>query len=341
MRKYQIQEYLSSNNFARNSDLVFSEVLSKKEFEKLDSVDLKVVYEEKNKICYINKNLKIRENDIIFTNTDFMKYLFKELKKVDNLHNLKLITQWSDQAINKESFINKPSSISNWYGIHVNFEHEKLHPIPLGLSGEYSDKNLTPSFFKKNEYDVSEKRNLLYINFQKNTNEAVRMNITKNFEGQDWVKIDQPNLQLNEYLDEIKNSSFVLCPFGNGFDTHRLWETLYAGSIPIVLNHISYQTTDELPVLVVDDYKQLTEEYLKNTLREFSKVDYNLDKLNIDYWIKDINSIKNNSSEVSTLFLSELSFQKIKFSYNLYKFINRIIKKIIFRKNQILKKIQS
>ena len=101
MRKYQIQEYLSSNNFARNSDLVFSEVLSKKEFEKLDSVDLKVVYEEKNKICYINKNLKIRENDIIFTNTDFMKYLFKELKKVDNLHNLKLITQWSDQAINK------------------------------------------------------------------------------------------------------------------------------------------------------------------------------------------------------------------------------------------------
>ena len=164
-----------------------------------------------------------------------MKYLFKELKKVDNLHNLKLITQWSDQAINKESFINKPSSISNWYGIHVNFEHEKLHPIPLGLSGEYSDKNLTPSFFKKNEYDVSEKRNLLYINFQKNTNEAVRMNITKNFEGLDWVKIDQPNLQLNEYLDEIKNSSFVLCPFGNGFDTHRLWEPC-AGSI--VLNHV-------------------------------------------------------------------------------------------------------
>ena len=73
---------------------------------------------------------------------------------------------------------------------------------------------------------------------------------------------------------------------------------------------MSYQTTDELPVLVVDDYQQLTEEYLKNTLREFSKVDYNLDKLNIDYWIKDINSIKNNSSEVSTLFLSELSFQK-------------------------------
>ena len=145
----------------------FSEVLSKKEFEKLDSVDLKVVYEEKNKICYINKNLKIRENDIIFTNTDFVKYLFKELKKVDNLHNLKLITQWSDQAINKESFINKPSSISNWYGIHVNFEHEKLHPIPLGLSGEYSDKNLTPSFFKKNEYDVSEKKKSTIYKFSK------------------------------------------------------------------------------------------------------------------------------------------------------------------------------
>ena len=48
MRKYQIQEYLSSNNFAQKFRFGFFWSYLK-EFEKLDSVDLKVVYEEKTK----------------------------------------------------------------------------------------------------------------------------------------------------------------------------------------------------------------------------------------------------------------------------------------------------
>ena len=30
------------------------------------------------------------------------------------------------------------------------------------------------------------------------------------------------------------NFLFVACPRGNGTDTHRFWETLYRGSIPVV-----------------------------------------------------------------------------------------------------------
>ena len=29
---------------------------------------------------------------------------------------------------------------------------------------------------------------------------------------------------------------FVVAPLGNGPDSHRIWETLYAGSIPIIFD---------------------------------------------------------------------------------------------------------
>ena len=70
-----------------------------------------------------------------------------KLNKVDNLNNLKLITQWSDRPITKKLFNQKPKCISNWYASHVDYNHDNLHPIPLGLSGDYSPKNLLKKHF--------------------------------------------------------------------------------------------------------------------------------------------------------------------------------------------------
>ena len=39
---------------------------------------------------------------------------------------------------------------------------------------------------------------------------------------------------IEEYERDLLTSNFVLCPEGNGIDTHRVWEALYSGSIPIV-----------------------------------------------------------------------------------------------------------
>lgn len=48
------------------------------------------------------------------------------------------------------------------------------------------------------------------------------------------------------------------CPEGNGFDTHRLWEPLYVGGVPIVRknNYIS-PLIAELPVLQVRNWAEL------------------------------------------------------------------------------------
>ena len=45
---------------------------------------------------------------------------------------------------------------------------------------------------------------------------------------------------MKDYLQPKKMANisaefkFVACPRGNGTDTHRFWETLYRGSIPVV-----------------------------------------------------------------------------------------------------------
>jgi len=36
-----------------------------------------------------------------------------------------------------------------------------------------------------------------------------------------------------EYLHECIEAGYVLCPPGNGFDTHRFWQTLYLGLVPV------------------------------------------------------------------------------------------------------------
>jgi hypothetical protein len=43
-------------------------------------------------------------------------------------------------------------------------------------------------------------------------------------------------VSFTKYMDTIGNSRFVFCPRGNGIDTHRFYETVLMGAIPVVEN---------------------------------------------------------------------------------------------------------
>ena len=77
----------------------------------------------------------------------------------------------------------------------------------------------------------------------------------------------QVPLEVN--YEKTKQSHFVLCPTGLGQATHRFFETILLGSIPIVKK--TGNAFDKLysifPCLVVDDWYQVTEQFL------FSKKD--------------------------------------------------------------------
>jgi hypothetical protein len=51
-----------------------------------------------------------------------------------------------------------------------------------------------------------------------------------------WVfgKEAKQRLRLAQYLRRVSRSAYTMAPRGNGVDCHRTWESLYAGSVPIV-----------------------------------------------------------------------------------------------------------
>ena len=89
------------------------------------------------------------------------------------------------------------------------------------------------------------------------------------------------------WKNQIKYA-FVVSPHGNGLDCHRTWEALCLGNVPIVKTSKLDQLYEELPVLIVSSWKDITENLLKETIIKFKDQKFNYDKLTLKYWINKI-----------------------------------------------------
>ncbi len=88
----------------------------------------------------------------------------------------------------------------------------------------------------------------------------------------------------DSYLDALLTHRFVLSPPGNGIDTHRMWEALYAGAIPVVLKSPAMRAFTMLPILFVDDYAEITPDRLRQEETRIRNASWNLDALFLPYW---------------------------------------------------------
>lgn len=93
-----------------------------------------------------------------------------------------------------------------------------------------------------------------------------------------------------EFLTSCREKSFVVCPPGNGHDTHRLWETLYMGGIPIIKrNRYLTPLVAHLPVLEVKSWLQvLDEDFLEMSWDQINSKVHDFAKLSSDYWLNQI-----------------------------------------------------
>ena len=84
--------------------------------------------------------------------------------------------------------------------------------------------------------------------------------------------------------EEQGKHAFVISPIGNGLDCHRTWEALALGCIAIVDRTPISPVFEDLPVLIVDRWSEVTRERLDKTLIEFGERSFNMDKLTLKYW---------------------------------------------------------
>jgi len=104
------------------------------------------------------------------------------------------------------------------------------------------------------------------------------------------------NLEFTPRTQTWKNMSqytFVLSPTGIGLDCHRTWEALVLGCIPIVCVKEFKTLFEDLPVLIVNDWSDITEELLENTIEDFKNRTFNKQKLTLGYWKNNIYKFQN------------------------------------------------
>lgn len=173
-----------------------------------------------------------------------------------------------------------------------------VYALPLGITNDCDDSPRHRIYGdKKIMMDVVsqkiDKKNILYLNFKISTYVQEREYLYNRFKNESWVKVGEIEDTIygrTKFLQDIKSSKFVLCPRGNGVDTHRLWETLYMGSIPIVKYHETHHLIQDLPILFVENWEEVTEDFLNQKYEEMINKNWNMDKLKLSYWTDFIKS---------------------------------------------------
>ena len=191
------------------------------------------------------------------------------------------------------------------------FKHPKLYNIPIGID-YHSIYNTQGNHIwrERNEgiLPIQQENILKNINLRSkpfyNKKKIIYINFTaindRYNQRRKALSIIPKNLTYSN-LNIIKRTiswniqaefAFGLSPCGNGVDCHRTWEILCLGSIPIVMDmgDAFNNLFNDLPVLIVNKWEDITSELLDNTINDFKKREFNYDKLTLNYWVNLIKS---------------------------------------------------
>ena len=161
----------------------------------------------------------------------------------------KLIVGNSDRNFLKFD-LTLPSAIAKCYVQNLAFHMDGFEILPIGLENRRLGKNGTTRFYVDTT-PWNEKQDLILIGpFSMTHPEREVFNSFQSQQGP-WV-VERNSMDFKKFSRLSEKFKFVACPQGNGIDTHRFWETLYRGSIPVVLRSNWSAKINELGVPVIE-----------------------------------------------------------------------------------------
>ena len=182
----------------------------------------------------------------------------------------------------------------------------KATPIPLGLSNPTDESKVHKVLGNLSHFEAAYRKapkvpppesRKLYLNFSVANARKERKKVLKVAAGIESAVVRSPeitDLGRVEYLAEMRKAGLVVCPRGNGLDTHRFYEALLMGAIPIVLRS-SYANRVgnffQLPKLAVSSWSQLRD--VKRLQQQSELLDnsfFDLAKIRGSYWLNLLKS---------------------------------------------------
>jgi len=178
--------------------------------------------------------------------------------------------------------------LKNFKAIYIqnfSFDTPNCYPLPIGIKDSWllSFQNF-PFTTKAIRAQKLKKRKInLLVSFSAWTN-PIRMESLRYLSSQDWPTVlggegslkpskryraHLGNLPMKQYFKNLSFAKYTFCPPGVGFDTHRFYESLYLGSIPVVLqtNTPFDKLFSVFPCLVVKNIEEISPERLENSYK--------------------------------------------------------------------------
>lgn len=147
------------------------------------------------------------------------------------------------------------------------WESGKFNGLPIGVANSnwaHGDKALVTSYLQS-----FIKTECLYVNFDIRTHSSRRdcFEATRRLPFATVRAGEQ--LSYDKYLSDIASHKFVLCPRGNGLDTHRFWESVYLGAVPVVMRSEVLPIHFRYDALLIDRWEDLTLEMMEQHYLEY------------------------------------------------------------------------
>ena len=273
--------FICGDKFVEMSDFVYTRPNCPDDYYKIPNTFTKEAIEAFNGI------------PVIYTLTPNASTLFHHLHSIKK--KVVVITHSADMPADKDLYDMMPETVVKWFAQNAYHHGEKLHSIPIGIENaqrkEFHHQDKPSKILAKAETEKTYK-NLCYLNCSIWTHRDERAECYRHLAGKPWVTtVTNPNLfDFDGFIDNIYRHKFVACPRGNGIDTHRTWETLYLDSIPIERPNPSNAFWRDLPICFVQNWHEVTADFLTREYDRIMNTEWNLDKLFSPYWEKLIKS---------------------------------------------------
>lgn len=287
-------------NFHTNIDkfINIDRILLIRDFNNINYVALNNIFSKSGKKC-IRLFIYTHLLDELMR-VDFFNSLNKDFSYILYFHN-------SDHSINNDH-INLASEnyphIKKIYSQNPEIDLQKVHLLPIGLANSmWPHGDLIQFYTVMKDTYMYKKKNGIYININTNTF-GYRKKVLEKLRKNGWkLSSSRP---YKEYLLELSSHHFCLCVRGNGIDTHRFWESLYLGVIPVIINNdetnckafVNLLNKLEIPfyeISSIDVFNHTTEKELFNE-NLYKKIIYrlnssiqNLKQLKMEYYYSDEN----------------------------------------------------
>jgi hypothetical protein len=244
-----------------------------------------------------NRTIEVDKQD-----ADYVQYLMAGndlLKLCSMLPKNKFIIFCSHEDTPIDDQIKIPENVLAIYAVNAGYFGGKIHPFPYGIQRTINrpegPKDHRQAILKAEIDKPYTPTKLLYINCGIGRNKDREPLV--GFEGLDWTTCrfnkDSMFFTYDRYLDflnEMRDHKFMVCPEGHGMDCHRNWELLYMRRVP-VMKRTPYFTClmSEFPVLFIDDWSDITKELLEKNDHLFQEAQtLDLDKLDLNKIFKNI-----------------------------------------------------